>query len=287
MKDDNATLVERIELDTTLVIFRILPDTLPAAGKPWFLAGQYVTIGLGGVQRAYSIASSPEDRRWLEFYVRYARDPATESPLTHLLFKLPVGERLHIGEKLAGRFTLERTAAGDGRRTLFVAAGTGLAPFVSMVRRAVGAGDAATLGRIRVLHGVSHPHELGYRDVLEDAAARFGLRYLPTVSRASEHPEWTGLTGRVESLLDPGRLDELDLHPARTLVYVCGFKNTIVGSVLRLLGRGYVPEDRRLRRMAGITDDAKPSLFFEQYDLEPLFDPNDAAAIAQLRSLRG
>lgn len=287
MGNENATLIERIELDTTLVIFRIRPDAVPAADQPWFLAGQYVTIGLGGIQRAYSIASSPDERRWLEFYVRYARDPATESPLTHLLFKLPVGERLHIGDKLAGRFTLERTARGDVRAKLFVAAGTGLAPFVSMVRQALAAGDGATLGRIRVLHGVSHPHELGYREDLEDAAARYGLRYFPTVSRGAEHPEWTGLTGRVESLLDEGRLAELDLRPESTLVYVCGFKNTIAGAVLRLLGRGYVPEDRRLRRMAGITDDAKPTLFFEQYDLEPLFDPNDAAAIAELRSLRG
>lgn len=283
MEDVNATLVERIELDTTLVIFRIRPDNVPAADAPWFLAGQYVAIGLGGIQRAYSIASSPDERRWLEFYVRYARDPATESPLTHLLFKLPVGGRLHIGEKLAGRFTLERTAGGDGRAMLFVAAGTGLAPFVSMVRRAEAQVDAATLGRIRILHGVSHPHELGYRDVLEDAAARFGLRYLPTVSRGSEHPEWNGLTGRVETLLDPGRLDDLDLHPDRTTVYVCGFKNTIAGSVRRLLGRRYVPEDRRLRRMAGIHDDETSSLFFEQYDLEPLFDPSDAAALRALR----
>jgi hypothetical protein len=38
--------------------------------------------------------------------------------------------------------------------------------------------------------------------------------------------------------------------------------------------------------MAGIRDDEKPSLFFEQYDLEPLFDPNDQATIAELRSLR-
>ena len=279
MTDENATLVERIELDTTLVIFRIRPDRVPAEGLPWFLAGQYVTIGMEGVQRAYSIASSPDERRWLEFYIRYARDPATDSPLTHLLFKVPAGGRLHIGEKLAGRFTLERTAAGDGRAKLFVAAGTGLAPFVSMVRRALAVGDADALARMRVLHGVSHPHELGYREILEDAAARFGLRYFPTVSRAAENPAWGGLTGRVETLLDTGRLDDLDLRPEATMVYVCGFKNTIAGAVLRLLSRGYVPEDRRLRRMAGIPDDLKPSLFFEQYDLEPLFDPKKADAL--------
>ena len=63
-------------------------------------------------------------------------------------------------------------------------------------------------------------------------------------------------------------------------VYVCGFRDTIAGSVLRLLGRSHVPEDRRLRRMLGIGDDAKPSLFYEQYDLEPVFDASDTALIA-------
>ena len=285
MAGDNATLVERIELDPTLAIFRIRPDAVPVPGEAWFLPGQYVTIGTGGIQRAYSIASEPDERRWLEFYVRYARDPATETPLTHMLFKLAAAGRLHLGEKIAGRFTLERTGAGeDDRVRLLVAAGTGLAPFVSMVRRAERAGDRGLLSRLAVLHGVSHPHELAYRDVLADAASRFGLIYLQTVSRHAEHPEWQGLKGRVESLLDPGRIAELDLRPERTVVYVCGFKDTIAGSIRRLIGRGYVPEDRRLRRLLGIADAAKSSLFFEQYDLEPIFDPTDEALIAVLRA---
>jgi ferredoxin--NADP+ reductase len=285
MTTDNATLVERIELDPTLAIFRIRPDAVPPPSEPWFLSGQYVTIGTGDVQRAYSIASEPAERRWLEFFVRYAREPETDSPLTHRLWAMSQGQRLHVGEKIAGRFTLERTvAAGDGRVKLLLAAGTGLAPFVSMVRHARKANDAAGLGRLIVVHGVSHPHELAYRDELSSVASHSGLRYFPTVSRPAQHPDWTGLTGRVESLLDEGRLPALDLAPERTIVYVCGFRDTIAGSVRRLLGRGYVPEDRRLRRLLGMDAEAKPSLFFEQYDLAPVFDPNDAALIASLRA---
>jgi ferredoxin--NADP+ reductase len=285
MTTENATLIERIELDPTLVIFRIRPDSVPADGEPWFRPGQYVTIGVGDVQRAYSIASEPGERRWLEFYIRFAREPATESPLTHLLWPLPVGARVHLGEKIVGRFTLERTvAASDDRIRLLVAAGTGIAPFVSMVRHARRAGGAAELGRIAVLHGVSHPHELAYRDELTEASSRFGLRYLPTVSRAAQHPDWSGLTGRVESLLDDGRLGALELKPDGAVLYVCGFRDTIAGAVRRLLGRGYFPEDRRLRRLLGIKEEAKPSLFFEQYDLEPIFDARDPALIAELRA---
>ncbi|HEX4826071.1 MAG TPA: hypothetical protein VFV19_17365 [Candidatus Polarisedimenticolaceae bacterium] len=280
---ENARLVERIDVAPALAIFRIAPDAAPPDGR-WFVPGQYVTLGIGDLQRAYSIASSPDERRWLEFYIRYARNPETETPLTHRLFELPVGERLHAGEKIVGRFTLARTLpAGDVRRRILIAAGTGLAPFLSMVRAAVREGDAAALARTTVLHGVSHPEELAYRDELESAAREHGLRYVPTVSRPHAHPEWTGRNGRVETLLD-GDLGLGPLAPDTAVAYVCGFRGTIAGSVRSLLRRGFVPEDRKLRRMLGLPEGLAASLFFEQYDLEPVFDPADTATIASLRA---
>jgi ferredoxin--NADP+ reductase len=288
----NATLLERIDLEPTLVIFRIRPDDLPVDGAPWFVPGQYVTLGEGEVQRAYSIASEPSERRWLEFYIRYARTPATGTPFTHVLWDLPVGSRMHVGTKIVGRFTLERTVgAGDPRIKLFVAAGTGIAPFMSMARLALRAGDRDALSRMVLLHGVSHPHELAYRDELE-AAGAFGLRYVPTVSRPAGHLDWTGISGRVESVFEDGGRAKLEaalgiappLGPESAVVYVCGFQGTIAESVRRLLGRGFVPEDRKLRRMLGIPDAMRPSLFFEQYDLEPVFDPKDAGLVASLRA---
>ncbi len=291
---DNATLIERIDLNATLAIFRIRPDVVPASAAPWFVPGQYITIGVGGVQRAYSIASDPGERRWLEFYVRYARDPATDTPLTHDLWKIPVGARLFLGGKIAGRFTLERTQApDDARSVLFVAAGTGVAPFVSMVRHARRRSDERTLRRLIVMHGVSHPAELAYRSELEDAAQESGLRYVPTISRAAAHPDWTGATGRVESLLDEARLDGDaralglgggSLRPDRVAVYVCGFRGTLASSLKSLVGRGFTPDDQKLRRLLGIPNAASPSLFFEQYDLEPIFDPCDMGTLETLRA---
>jgi ferredoxin--NADP+ reductase len=147
---------------------------VPAGGEPWFLPGQYVTIGTGEVQRAYSIASDPGERRWLEFYIRYARAPETETPFTHVLWPLPVGSRLHVGAKIVGRFTLERTVgAADTRFKLFVAAGTGIAPFMSMVRKARREASASALSRLVLLHGVSHPHELNRRQSLNKCSRNF------------------------------------------------------------------------------------------------------------------
>lgn len=298
---ENATIVERHELDRTLSIFRIRPDEIPPPDVPWFAPGQYVTLGLSvkegpevhAVQRAYSIASDPSDRDALEFYIRLASRPMSDRPLTYLVWPLPVGSRVYCGTKVAGRFTLEQTVGpDDARLKVLVAAGTGVAPFVSMVRVARRSGDPAALGRLAVLHGASHPHELAYRAEFEEAAGPRGLRYLPTVSRPAEHPEWTGARGRVEAFFDAHHVGSLEallglpsggLNPERAVVYVCGFRGTIAETTRRLLRRGFVPEDRRLRRMLGIAAGAAPSLFFEQYDLEPVFDPGDEALIDEMR----
>ncbi len=97
----NAMILKRIDLTDRLSIFYIQPD--PAKGidaefiplVQEFTAGQYALLGAnhekhpekGAVRRAYSIASPPEERRWMEFYIRYVQHPASESPLTHLLWK--------------------------------------------------------------------------------------------------------------------------------------------------------------------------------------------------------
>lgn len=298
---DNATLVERHDLDRTLTVYRIRPDHVPPPEEPWFRPGQYVTLGMSvkdgpevhAIQRAYSIASDPAERRWLEFYIRLASRPQTDRPLTYLIWPLPVGARVNVGSKVTGRFTFEDTVGPDDPRLkVLVAAGTGLAPFVSMVRAEVRAGDRRRVERMAILHGASYPHELAYRAELEDTARAHGLRYLPTVSRPAEHPEWDGAEGRVETFFEDARIESLEsdlglapggFGPDRVVVYVCGFRGTIAESIRRLLGRGFLPEDRRLRRTLGVPETAAPSLFYEQYDLEPLFDPKDEALLETLR----
>ena len=293
----NGRLVERLDLSDSLAVFRIRPDEMPGTDAPWFRSGQYVSLGLNapdgseGVLRPYSIASAPEERRWLEFYIRRITRPDSGRPFTHLLWRLPPGDRLFVGPRIAGRFTLEATVgAADPRLKVCAAAGTGVAPFVSLVRSTAARGDAPALARIAVLHGASHAHELGYRDEL---ARALGDRFVATVSRPADNPAWTGAVGRVESFFDPERLPELErllglpqggFSPDAAVVYVCGFTGTIAETVFRLIRRGYVPEERRLRRLLEIPDASPPSLFFEQYDTEPIVDPADRARLEELRS---
>lgn len=294
-RTDNATLVERRDLSQTLAIFRVRPDRIPPEGQPWFVPGQYTVLGLdvegqGPVQRTFSMASAPEDRRWLEFYIRRNPEPHTERPFTHLLWSLQEGGRLSVGGKYAGRFTVRHTVGDDPRCKVMIAGGTGVAPFVSLVRSRVLRG--VSLDDLLVLHGVSHPPELGYAAELEQRLDVGGRRhFFPTVSRPARSAGWYGHTGRVESWLTGESLRRLEresalgpggLRPDRAVVYVCGYQGTLAESIRRLLGRGFIPQDRRTRRLLEIPDERPASLFFEQYDLEPLFGADEVESLRAL-----
>ena len=212
----NATLVERIDVTDALTLFRVKPDQ-PPAEKLWFVPGQYCVLGLnneaqpelGSVRRSMSIASAPEADGPIEFYIRWVAKPESENPLTHLLWKqAKTGARVYMRTVAAGVFTIKDTIGlDDPRIRVLVAAGTGSAPFVSMVRSEILRDTNADLSKYVLLHGASYPADLGYRDELMALTDRNKLRYWGTVSRPKESPDWKGDVGRVESYFEPGRLE--------------------------------------------------------------------------------
>ena len=201
----NATLVERQDLTDKLAVFRVRPDGgVPGEGA-WFVPGQYMVIGLnnetkpelGRVQRPMSIASPPEQRDPIDFYIRYVDHPESENPLTHLLWEIKGGARMYARVHATGKFTIRDTVGEDDDRLLiFVAAGTGLAPFLSMVESDLLRDPRADLSRYVMIHGASYSADLGYRDRLEQLAKENGLKYLPTVSRAHQEQNFEGTAGR-------------------------------------------------------------------------------------------
>ncbi len=140
----NATVTGRIEVAPGLIILRVTPDNplFP------FEAGQYTVLGLKRkepgamaaegtgppgdpekmIKRAYSIASSSRASQYAEFYLTLV----SSGELTPRLFALGEGGRLFMGPKATGVFTLARIP--EGRHALLVATGTGLAPYMSMLR---------------------------------------------------------------------------------------------------------------------------------------------------------
>lgn len=233
----NARLVRRVDESDSLAYFWVKFDGEPTP----FEAGQYMTIGVMVgeriVQRPYSVASPPAvvGTEGYEFYVRLVHG----GTFTPLLWRLPEGHPMRmIGPK--GKFTL---LPEDERTHVFISSGTGNAPFVSMMRQLMHEGRPR---RVVFLNGVSHAHELGYREVLEgwERSGEYPVRYLPTVSRPADpaNAAWSGRTGRVETILGPA-LDELGLTPADSIAYICGNPDMILSAEATLLERGY-PEEQ-------------------------------------------
>ncbi|MBS1120133.1 MAG: oxidoreductase FAD/NAD(P)-binding domain protein [Deltaproteobacteria bacterium] len=297
----NATLIERIDVTDLLTLFRVRPDAMPES-RPWFVPGQYCVLGmnnadkpeLGSVRRSMSIASAPEEEGEIEFYIRFVSKPESENPLTHLLWKLKNGDRMYMRPVAAGVFTVKDTIGlDDPRIRVMVAAGTGSAPFVSMVRSELRRNPGADLSKWALLHGVSYPADLGYRDELTHMVEANHLKYWGTVSRPKEAPDWKGDVGRVEGYFEGRRLDDLEKRlglppggftPKNVVIFICGLTGTITGTILPLIDRGFVPDFKRIREALGVPADTKDSVFYEQYDTEPVIDVKDEAVIAPLRS---
>jgi ferredoxin--NADP+ reductase len=230
----NAVLTQRIELAPGLGIFRIAPDGWPL---PDFTPGQFAVIGLPAsaprtrlsdpeesgdpdrfIRRAYSIASSSLAREYIEVFANLVRS----GEFTPRLFALEPGGRLWMGPKFTGLFTM-REVPKDAH-VVMVATGTGLAPYMSMIRTEMVCGGPR---RFAVLHGARHSWDLGYQSELFTTQRLCrNFTYIPTVSRPADEPvRWTGHTGYVQALWRSGVLErawELRPTPENTHIFLCG-----------------------------------------------------------------
>jgi ferredoxin--NADP+ reductase len=296
----NATLTERVDVTDALSLFRVTPDQ-PPAQHPWFVPGQYCVLGLnnaqqpqlGSVRRSMSIASAPEDQGPTEFYIRWVAKPESDNPLTHLLWGIKTGARMYMRAVATGVFTIKDTIGiDDPRIRVMVAAGTGSAPFISMLRSELRRNPDADLSKWVLLHGASYPGDLGYRAELAKMVEHNHLKYWGTVSRPKEAPDWKGDTGRVEAFFEGDRLDDFERRlglapggftPENVAIFICGLTGTITGTIVPLIDRGFVPDFKRIRDALGVPAEVKNSIFYEQYDTEPVINIKDPTVIEPLR----
>lgn len=189
-----------------------------------FSNGHFTLIGLKAdgkpLLRAYSIVS-PNWEEQLEFLsIKVAH-----GPLTSRLQHIRVGDSIIVAKKPTG--TLVTDYLLPGKRLYLLCTGTGLAPFMAVVR------DPETYERfeqIILVHGVREKAELAYHDYLTRELPRHELlgemvqgqlRYYPTVTREPfEHQ------GRINTLIESGQmatdLGLPPLDPATDRVMLCG-----------------------------------------------------------------
>ena len=183
--------------------------------------GQYCTIGSGGIERAYSIASSPDEDQ-IELFIELV--PPPDGNLTPLLNELNVGDTVTMRLRAKGIFVLKP----EFKNHVMVGTVTGVAPYVSMMRKHLKESESSDKNFI-ILEGASYLDEFGYDEelMLLDKSNN-NVTFEASVSRPDEerNDSWTGYKGRVNNIL-LDRLDEWGLNPSETIVYACGHPGMI------------------------------------------------------------
>jgi len=180
-----------------------------------FENGEFVTLGLKTegklIARAYSIVSDNE-KEHLEFLSIHVPD----GPLTSRLAHIQIGEGVWINSKTTGSLTLKYVQ--PGRVLYMLSTGTGLAPFMSLIRSPE---TYASFERIVLIHTVRTVKELAYKEELEAIAGDKPVIYIPTVTR-----EPYVQSGRGTDLFKSGELfDRYELPPAdpeHDRIMICG-----------------------------------------------------------------
>ena len=206
-----------------------------------FESGQFVMLGLmvegRPLLRAYSIVSA-KYADYLEFYSIKVQD----GPLTSRLQHIEVGDEVLVGRKPTGTLVLD--GLRPGANLYMLGAGTGLAPFLSLVQ------DPETYERfdkVIVTHTVRHVADLNYRRYLEHQLPNDELLgelvapklvYYPSVTRDPFRNQ-----GRITDLIESGQFfDDIGLPPfdaARDRVMLCGSPSVLADMKAMLLRRGY------------------------------------------------
>jgi len=206
-----------------------------------FSNGHFTMIGLRvkdkPLLRAYSIVSANYEEH-LEFLSIKVED----GPLTSRLQHIQLGDTIIVGRKPTGTLLIDYLL--PGKRLYMLASGTGLAPFMSVIR------DPQTYEKfdeVVLVHGVREVAELAYHDYLTQSLPQHEflgemvskqLRYYPTVTReAYVH------TGRITGLIENGQLftdlgvPALDCEQDR--IMICGSPAMLRDLKTMLEARGF------------------------------------------------
>jgi ferredoxin-NADP reductase len=193
-----------------------------------FVPGQWLSVKATTPEgeemtRAYSIASPPTENGKVAFCLNRVQDGFMSNYLCNLesgaiiTFQGPFGD-----------FTLRPPL----RDTVFIATGTGVAPFRSMLHWLLAEKERHQDHQFWLLFGSRHPQDIYYRDEFEQLVAQHpNFHFQPTLSRAPGN--WQGLRGYVQQHLGEIVGMRTDMH-----AYICGLDKMVQANrdLLKTLG---------------------------------------------------
>jgi len=253
----NSIVTQKVLITPELMILRVVPDKWEL---PTFIPGQFAVLGLPAssvrtkfsdaesteinqnkiIKRAYSIASSSNNKEYIEFYITLVKSGA----LTPRLFAIEQGDRIFLGPKFTGMFTLDMIK--ESTNLVMLSTGTGLAPYMSMIRTTL---TNRKHRQFVVIHGARHSGDLGYRSELLALRENFDkLTYVPIISRPkNESTKWKGHIGYIQDMWKiKEEIFPFSAAPKNTHVLLCGNPGMIDEMVEILVEEGYNEHTKKI-----------------------------------------
>jgi ferredoxin/flavodoxin---NADP+ reductase len=202
-----------------------------------FLPGQFLHLGLHVpseneaepklINRPYSVASPHASK--LEFFIVVVEN----GDLTPRLWQLNEGDPILVSQRAAGSFTLKKAPTLEN--LWLFATGTGLAPYIAMVRDPL---VWQQYHRVFMVHGVRVRSDLAYTDELKELECRYSGRFKMFQTLSREQGD-DCLTGRITDILENGELEKasaVTIQPENSTVMLCG-NPAMLDSMEQILSR--------------------------------------------------
>ena len=194
---------------------------LPEGTDLNFYPGQFFMVSFPGdaeikTARAYSVASSPMEKKYLEIALNKI------GPFTTKMFQLKPGDLLKFKGPY-GKFYFNEDIKNN---LVLIAGGTGITPLIGIMRYCAG---KKLSNKIKFIYSVRTPDEIIYKNELEKIKqANSNFDYVVTLTRADDDPSWRGEKGRIDLIL----LEENIEKASENIYFLCGpreFVNDIIG----------------------------------------------------------
>ena len=257
MNELNCVVTQVVQVSPIMKIIRIKPIDWEL---PQYESGQFVALALPAsaprcaeatdehtehapdklIKRAYSIASS-STQDYIEFYITLVHSGS----LTPRIFALNIGDKVWMGKKAVGMFTLSEIA--NDQNVVLIATGTGVAPYMSMLR----SNALARTGKMLVIHGAANSWDLGYSSELTLLETMFpNFDYYPTITVPEKEPAgWSGDTRFIGEIWDDGIAEKkwgFKPEPENTHIFLCGNPVMVKGMKETLEADNFIEHKRKI-----------------------------------------